>query len=128
MVCAAAVCKAGLMGKRSTFERREADFYPTLRTAVVPLIPYLRLHRIRSFAEPCAGDGALVRHPKSSGALCVYSGDLRTGNDALAVSSVFHGQCEAVHSRRAGTCEQCGRRYELRQRVGNWSIASGGLA
>ena len=31
-----------LMGKRSSFERREADFYPTPRAAVVPLIPYLR--------------------------------------------------------------------------------------
>ena len=48
------------MGKRSNFERREADFYPTPRAAVLPLIPYLR--GIRTFAEPCAGDGALVRH------------------------------------------------------------------
>jgi hypothetical protein len=30
------------MGKRSNFERREADFYPTPRAALVPLIPYLR--------------------------------------------------------------------------------------
>ena len=30
------------MGKRSSFERREADFYPTPRAAVLPLIPYLR--------------------------------------------------------------------------------------
>ena len=30
------------MGKRSNFERREADFYPTPRAAVLPLIPYLR--------------------------------------------------------------------------------------
>ena len=27
------------MGKRSNFERREANFYPTPRAAVVPLIP-----------------------------------------------------------------------------------------
>ena len=32
------------MGKRSSFERREADFYPTPRAAVVPLIPYLARH------------------------------------------------------------------------------------
>ena len=43
------------MGKRSNFERREADFYPTPFEAVLPLIPYLR--GIRTFAEPCAGDG-----------------------------------------------------------------------
>ena len=30
------------MGERSGFERREADFGPTPRAAVVPLIPYLR--------------------------------------------------------------------------------------
>ena len=69
------------MGKRSNFERREADFYPTPRTAVVPLIPYLR--GIRRFAEPCAGGGDLVRHLEESGLRCVYSGDIRNGQDAL---------------------------------------------
>jgi hypothetical protein len=69
------------MGKRSNFERREADFYPTPRAAVVPLIPYLR--GIRSFAEPCAGDGALVRHLGEFGLRCVYAGDIRSGQDAL---------------------------------------------
>jgi hypothetical protein len=69
------------MGKRSNFERRVADFYPTPRAAVVPLIPHL--HGIRSFAEPCAGDGALVRHLEGFGLRCVYAGDIRTGQDAL---------------------------------------------
>jgi hypothetical protein len=69
------------MGKRSNFGRREADFYPTPLAAVVPLIPYLR--GIRSFAEPCAGDGDLVRHLESFGLRCVYSGDIRDGQDAL---------------------------------------------
>ena len=58
------------MGKRSNFERREADFYPTPRAAVLPLIPHLR--GIHTFAEPCAGDGALVRHLESFGLRCVY--------------------------------------------------------
>src|SRR5262245_62115035 len=71
------------MGKRSRFERREADFYPTPRAAVVPLIPYLR--GIRTFAEPCCGDGALVRHLESFGLRCIYSGDISTGRDALAL-------------------------------------------
>jgi hypothetical protein len=62
------------MGKRSGFERREADFYPTPRAAVVPQIPHLR--GTRSFAEPCAGDGALVRHLEAKGLRCVYSGDM----------------------------------------------------
>jgi hypothetical protein len=57
------------MGKRSNFERREADFYPTPRAAVVPLIPHLR--GISSFAEPGAGDCALVRHLEEFGLPCV---------------------------------------------------------
>jgi hypothetical protein len=67
------------MGKRSSFERREADFYPTPRAAVVPLIPYLR--GIRRFAEPCAGDGDLVGHLEAAGLRCVYA---RTSNSSKA--------------------------------------------
>lgn len=48
------------MGKRSNFERRERDFYPTPKEAVLPLLPYL--WGVSSYAEPCAGDGALVGH------------------------------------------------------------------
>ena len=80
------------MGKRSSFERREADFYPTPRAAVVPLVPYLR--GIRSFAEPCAGDGDLVRHLETFGLRCVYSGDIRTGQDALAFDT--YGAADAI--------------------------------
>jgi hypothetical protein len=80
------------MGKRSNFKRREADFYPTPRAAVIPLIPHLR--GIRNFAEPCAGDGALVRHLQGFGLRCVYSGDIRTGRDAFAVDS--YGVADAI--------------------------------
>jgi hypothetical protein len=80
------------MGKRSNFERREADFYPTPRDAVVPLIPYLR--GIRSFAEPCAGDGALVRHLEGFGLRCLYAGDIRTGQDALELD--HYGPADAI--------------------------------
>jgi hypothetical protein len=80
------------MGKRSKFERREADFYPTPRAAVVPLIPYLG--GIRTFAEPCAGDGALVRHLESFGLRCIWQGDIRCGQDALVVDS--YGAVDAI--------------------------------
>ena len=63
------------MGKRSNFERRPADFYPTPKAAVAPLIPYLRNSGIRTFAEPCVGDGDLLRHLESFGLRCVYAGD-----------------------------------------------------
>jgi hypothetical protein len=72
------------MGKRSNFERRPRDFYPTPFAAVPPLIPHLR--GVRNFAEPCCGDGALVRHLESHGLHCVYQGDIASGQDALATT------------------------------------------
>jgi hypothetical protein len=71
------------MGKRSSFERIPRDLYPTPAVAVPPLIPHLR--GVRTFAEPCCGDGALVRHLESHGLRCVYQGDIATGQDALAL-------------------------------------------
>src|SRR6478736_1429563 len=80
------------MGKRSSFERREADFYPTPRAAVLPLIPHLR--GIRSFAEPCAGAGDLVRHLEEFGLRCVYAGDIRNGQDALELD--HYGAADSI--------------------------------
>jgi hypothetical protein len=80
------------MGKRSSFERREADFYPTPRAAVLPLIPFLR--GIRTFAEPCCGQGDLVRHLESFGLRCTYAADISTGQDALALDS--YGACDSI--------------------------------
>jgi hypothetical protein len=71
------------MGKRSSFERTPQDFYPTPYAAVPPLIPHLRV--VRTFAEPCCGDGALVRHLESYGLRCAYAGDVSTGQDALGL-------------------------------------------
>src|SRR6478672_4825201 len=80
------------MGKRSIFERADRDFYRTPFAAVPPLIPHLR--GIRMFAEPCAGDGALVRHLESFGLRCVYAGDIATGQDALALDTF--GDADAI--------------------------------
>jgi hypothetical protein len=73
------------VSKRSSFERRVGDFYPTPRSAVLPLIPFLR--GIKTFAEPCAGEGDLVRHLETFGLRCVYAGDIAAGRDALARTS-----------------------------------------
>ena len=81
------------MGKRSNFERREADFYPTPRAAVLPLIPFLR--GIRRFAEPCCGEGDLVRHLESFGLTCVYAGDIATGQDALKLTAADYNGADA---------------------------------
>jgi hypothetical protein len=80
------------MGKRSSFERRPGDFYATPLPAVLPLVPYLR--GILTFAEPCCGDGALVRHLEAFGLACTYSGDIRDGQDALAIDS--YGAIDAI--------------------------------
>jgi hypothetical protein len=63
---------------------------------VLPLIPYL--HGIRTFAEPCAGDGALVRHLESFGLRCIYAGDIRSGQDALAIDD--YGNADVVITTR----------------------------
>lgn len=74
------------MGKRSSFERRERDFYPTPAEAVEPLLPHLP--EGFTFAEPCAGDGALIDHLPG---LCVWASDIepRSGGikewDALTI-------------------------------------------
>ena len=64
------------MGKRSDYERVERDFYPTPWQAVEPLVPHLPKNF--AFAEPCAGDGALVRHIETliDGAWCSWASDI----------------------------------------------------
>jgi hypothetical protein len=74
------------MGKRSTFERRERDFYPTPFAAVAPLLQHLP--PCSTFIEPCAGDGALIGHLESAGHQCVAAQDIEprgdVGPDGLA--------------------------------------------
>jgi hypothetical protein len=62
------------MGKRSSFERRERDFYPTPPEAVLPLLPFL--HPKTRFCEPCAGDGALIRALTKAGHECNWASDI----------------------------------------------------
>jgi hypothetical protein len=82
------------MSKRSPgqFARRDRDFYPTPYAAVPPLIPHLR--GVRTFAEPCAGAGDLVRHLESHGLCCGYAGDIATGQDALVLGTC--GDIDAI--------------------------------
>jgi hypothetical protein len=82
------------MGKRSDFERIPRDFYPTPPAAVPPLIPHLR--GIRSFAEPCCGNGDLIRHLESFGLRCAYAGDVATGQDALTLDADNCGYADAI--------------------------------
>ena len=63
-----------MMGKRSDFERIPRDFYRTPEAAVLPLLPHLPYGVM--FAEPCAGDGALVRALERHGMSCVEALDI----------------------------------------------------
>ena len=62
------------MGKRSNFQRVPRDFYVTPQEAVVPLLSHLP--RKTRFVEPCAGDGALVRHLEAAGHVCIGAYDI----------------------------------------------------
>ena len=66
------------MGKRSNFERKPRDFYPTPFAAVEPLIEHLPRYSLQhfTFAEPCAGDGQLCRHLEYFGGVCMWASDI----------------------------------------------------
>lgn len=82
------------MGKRSTFERRKNDAYQTPPSAVLPLIPHLR--GIRTFAEPCVGEGRLASALVSHGLKCAFSGDIETGFDAITSLSLGAIKFDAI--------------------------------
>ena len=62
-----------MMGKRSDFERKPRDFYPTPMEAVEPLLEHLP--QDFSFVEPCAGNGALIEHLETKG-VCMWASDI----------------------------------------------------
>lgn len=66
-------CKSCIRVINSRGPVRAHDKYRTPASAVAPLAPYLVPGM--TFAEPCAGDGRLVRHLEALGLRCVYSGD-----------------------------------------------------
>lgn len=79
------------MGKRSDFLRIDKDAYQTIDPrAVQILLPHLR--GIKTFAEPCAGEGYLVGALQAAGLVCSYEGDIATGYDALV--HPFHEEAD----------------------------------
>jgi len=88
------VGERGIMGKRSSFERRKNDAYQTPPAPVAPLIPHLR--GIRTFAEPCAGEGRLIATLEGYGLSCAFSGDIETGFDALVDERLEHARIDAI--------------------------------
>lgn len=92
------------MGKRSDFDRVERDYYQTPLAAVVPLVPFLPKGRF-TFAEPCAGDGRLVKHLRElteKRASCWYAADLQPDfegmmqKDALELTAEDVKNCDMI--------------------------------
>jgi len=75
------------MGKRSTFERREMDFYPTPAPAVSALVG--KLGKNTTFVEPCAGDGRLADMLEIAGHTCTYASDLEPRRRDIRVLDVL---------------------------------------
>ena len=67
------------MGKRSDFERKPRDFYPTPPEAVAPLLPHIPTGA--TYVEPCAGDGALMR--ALAPLRCVHARDIEPRGDSI---------------------------------------------
>lgn len=66
------------MGKRSDFKRIPQDKYMTWDPRPVRLLqPHLPDHL--QFAEPCAGNGDMIRSMKWHGHSCVYACDIQPG-------------------------------------------------
>jgi hypothetical protein len=82
------------MAKRSDFARRPMDDYATPAKAVLPLLPHLE--DVHAFAEPCWGDGALVRHLMGHGLWCSWQSDIRQGRNGLDLTGIEFAGADAI--------------------------------
>lgn len=79
------------MGKRSDFPRRPRDFYPTPPEAVAPLLPHIS--RYCNFAEPCCGDGALIKELERHGHRCGFASDIEPIYHPAAAKDAMSLEC-----------------------------------
>jgi hypothetical protein len=94
------------VGKRSSFDRRPKDVYPTPPEAVAPLLPLLLPHT--KYVEPCFGEGRLVEPLKRAGHELVaafdWPDDARSKVYDLENGTIFitnppyHGRARDLHA------------------------------
>lgn len=85
------------MGKRSDFERKPLDFYPTPYAALKPLLRHLP-EKVR-FVEPCAGNGRLIDMLAAEGHTCVSAFDVQPRRDDIRYGDAsFMGQMDLNHA------------------------------
>ena len=85
------------MGKRSNFVRFDRDYYTTPIEGFTPLLPHI-MGKIERFAEPCAGNGALIDHierhnffaPETNNPVCVYASDIEPQRKDIIKKNAFH--------------------------------------
>lgn len=75
------------MSKRSQFAPRPKDFWRTPAEALAPLLPQLPAGTL--FAEPCAGDGALVDLLTAAGHKCVWATDTAPARDDVRLADAL---------------------------------------
>src|SRR6187399_1986435 len=94
-----ALRSCAVVGKRSDFKRRKHDAYNTTDPRAVRLLkPHLR--GVKTFAEPCAGRGDLVRGLEYTGLRCVMENDMNFngGVDALTLTAADLNGADAIIS------------------------------
>lgn len=69
----------------NAFPRIPNNAYFTPIPALEPLLLYLERDKVRTFAEPCCGDLAIVRALEAAGYTCVSATDILDGHDARQV-------------------------------------------
>jgi hypothetical protein len=82
------------MGKYSDFDRIPQDSYQTPERGVLYLLPHL--HGIRTFAEPCVGEGQLKTALEKHRRICTHAADIKTGTDALTDPLLETGRFDAI--------------------------------
>jgi hypothetical protein len=67
------------------FQRNINNLYETPRSAIEPLLVFLKDDGIETFAEPCCGHWAIVTQLKLAGYRCLSATDITDGIDARTI-------------------------------------------